>query len=49
MRILKQNENLDLDKYKPFLHDFTKYSGDMFEFDTNIFPVKTRDAAEVMK
>jgi len=37
MAILKENDNLDLDTYKQYMHEFYKFSGDLFEFDHTIF------------
>ena len=46
--MLRENNNLDLDSYKPFINDFHKFSGDIFDFDTNIFQEKFKDPAEVI-
>ena len=48
-KIMRQNQNLDLGNYNPYLHDFTNYSGDMFDFDTNIFQAQSVDPSEVLK
>ena len=34
-KILKEHDNLDLDKYKQFQQEFQKYNNEMFE--NNIF------------
>ena len=34
---MKQAKNLDLDSYKPFINEFYKYSGDIFDFDSSVF------------
>ena len=37
VKILRENDNLDLRTYKPFIKEFYRYSGDMFEHDDHIF------------
>ena len=37
VKILRENNNLDLRTYKPFIKEFYRYSGDMFVHDDNIF------------
>ena len=48
MAILKENDNLDLDTYKQYMHEFYKFSGDLFEFDHTIFQSKVRDPQEIL-
>ena len=33
-QVIEEHQNLDLRKYKPYVHKFQKYSRDMFDFDT---------------
>lgn len=48
--ILKENQNLDLSKYNPFLHEFQKYSSSLFDFgDNNIFKPKEKTNDEILK
>ena len=47
MKILRENDNLDLNTYKPFMQEFYKFSGDMFEFESNIFQAKKKDPTQV--
>lgn len=47
VKILRENNNLDLKTYKPFIKEFYRYSGDMFEFDDNIFKGVVKDPIEV--
>ncbi len=37
VKILRQNDNLDLSSYKPFIQDFYRFAGHLFDFDSNIF------------
>ena len=46
---MKNNNNLDLESYKPFIQDFHKYSGELFDFEQNIFPQKFKDPQDVME
>jgi hypothetical protein len=48
LAILKENDNLDLDTYKQYMHEFYKFSGDLFEFDHTIFQTKVRDPLEIL-
>jgi hypothetical protein len=41
-QVLKDHENLDLSKYKPFIHQFEEYSNQVFDFDT-IFTKKMEE------
>ena len=49
IKIMRQNDNLDLDKYKKYIGEFYKFSGDLFEFDSNIFQSKKKDPSEVLE
>ena len=42
VKIIRKNDNLDLSSYKPFIHDFHRYSGHLFENDQNIFKEQPR-------
>lgn len=47
---MKQNDNLDLNNYKPFMNEFQKYSSNLFDFgDTNIFKPKEKPNEEILK
>ena len=47
VKILKEHNNLDLDTYKPFMHEFQKFSGDIFDFENNIFQTKKTEKEPV--
>tara|TARA_B110000305_G_C19357416_1_gene597619 strand:+ start:417 stop:743 length:327 start_codon:yes stop_codon:yes gene_type:complete len=47
VKILRENDNLDLNTYKPFMQEFYKFSGDMFDFESNIFQAKKKDPTQV--
>ena len=47
VKILRENDNLDLKTYKPFIKEFYRNSGHMFEFDDNIFKGVIKDQNEV--
>lgn len=47
VKILRRNDNLDLKTYKRYIKEFYRYSGDLFEFDDNIFKGVVRDPSEV--
>ena len=49
IKILRQNDNLDLDKYKQYIGEFYAYSGDIFEHDSNIFQAKKKDPTEILE
>ena len=38
-KVLTEHKNLDLTKYKPFIHQFEEYSNSIFDYDT-IFSTK---------
>lgn len=46
---MRQNDNLDLNGYKQYIGEFYRFSGDLFEFDSNIFQNKKRDPSEVLE
>ena len=37
VRVLRENDNLDLNTYKPFMQEFYRFSGDMFDHESMIF------------
>ena len=48
--IMKENQNLDLNEYNPFLNEFQKYSANLFDFgDNNIFKPKEKTNDEILK
>lgn len=50
MLIMKENNNLDLNNYNPFLNEFQKYSSNLFDFgDNNIFKPKEKSHEEIQK
>lgn len=50
LMILKENDNLDLEKYEPFMNEFQKYSSNLFDFgDNNIFGVQAKTQEEITK
>ena len=47
---MQENDNLDLDNYKPFMHDFQKFSVSVFDFgDSGIFKLKDETAHDIIK
>lgn len=43
LMILAENDNLDLEKYEPYMNEFQKYSSVLFDFgDNNIFGVQAK-------
>ena len=49
MKIMKKNDNLDLDNYKQYMSDFQKFSGNLFDHDSNIFKVEQKDPTEILE
>lgn len=49
VKILRENDNLDLSTYKPFMQEFYKFSGDMFDFESNIFQQKKKDPTQLLE
>ena len=49
VKILRENDNLDLNTYKPFMQEFYKFSGDMFDFESNIFQAKKKDPTQMLE
>jgi cysteinyl-tRNA synthetase len=49
VKVLKHHDNLKLEDYKPFIHEFQRFSGDIFDFDNNIFQMKKSDNEAVSK
>ena len=47
-QILKENDNLDLSTYKPFMNEFYKYSSDIFDFEENIFTSNKKAAIDAL-
>lgn len=47
---MKENRNLDLSNYNPFLNEFHKYSANLFDFgENNIFKPKEKTTDEILK
>ena len=49
VKILRENDNLDLNTYKPFMQEFYRFSGDMFDFESNIFQAKKKDPTQILE
>lgn len=48
LRILKDNDNLDLSSYKPYIKDFSNFSSHLFDFgEASIFKIAEKNKNEV--
>ncbi len=48
MNTIRENKNLNLDSYKPYIHDFHLYSIDLFDFgDEKLFNKKMKEVYEI--
>ena len=49
VKVLKDHNNLDLETYKPFMNDFHRFLGELFDFENNIFQTKKTDMDSVSR
>ena len=48
MKFIRANQNLNLESYKPYIHDFYLYSIDLFDFgDKKLFNKKFKEGNEI--